>query len=345
MALREQLLAVADELRRRKVAGEKTVSISEETLVALRAAVAHQAQGPADVIPFPAAVAETAAGNAPASASPRSAPQPTAAPVRGDSAAARPAAERGGAGAALFAEPTTKPALKISSGLSGAAIPSAPTFTLPDGDKTARWNWLRDYVLSNPVCQAHVRPGKKVVLGVGSLDAKIFFCGEAPGAEEEVQGEPFVGAAGQLLTKMIKAMGVDRAQVYIGNIMNWRPELPTPPGIDQVGNRPPTAEEMAFCLPFLKAQLEIVQPEVIVALGATAAAGLLGAGSFKTLGEIRGRWQTFAGRPVMVTYHPSYLLRNNSNRAKRTVWEDLLQVMERVQFPISDKQRNFFLER
>lgn len=355
MALREQLLAVADELRRRKVAGEKTVSIAEETLVALRAAVAQQAQGPAAVIPFPAAVAETAARNEPVAASaaaPRSAPQParppaapTTAPVRGDSAAAHPAAARDGAGAAMFAEPTTKPALKISSGLSGAAIPPAPTFALPDGDKTARWNWLRDYVLSHPVCQAHVRPGKKVVLGVGSLDAKIFFCGEAPGAEEEVQGEPFVGAAGQLLTKMIKAMGVERAQVYIGNIMNWRPELPTPPGIEQVGNRPPTAEEMTFCLPFLKAQLEIVQPEVIVALGATAAAGLLGAGSFKTLGEIRGRWQTFAGRPVMVTYHPSYLLRNNSNRAKRTVWEDLLLVMERAQFPISDRQRNFFLER
>ena len=88
-----------------------------------------------------------------------------------------------------------------------------------------------------------------------------------------------------------------------------------------------------------------MQPEVIVALGATAAAGLLGAGSFKTLGEVRGSWQTFAGRPVMVTYHPSYLLRNNSNRAKRTVWEDLLQVMERAKFPISAKQRNFFLER
>ena len=109
--------------------------------------------------------------------------------------------------------------------------------------------------------------------------------------------------------------------------------------------RPPTAEEMAYCMPHMKAQLEIVQPELIVALGATAAAGLLGAGSFKTLGEIRGRWQTFAGRPVMVTYHPSYLLRNNSNRAKRVVWEDLLKVMERAQLPISEKQRNFFLER
>jgi DNA polymerase len=199
-------------------------------------------------------------------------------------------------------------------------------------------------VENDAICRAHVRPGKKVVLGVGSLDAGIFFCGEAPGAEEEMQGEPFVGPAGQLLTKMIKAMGLERSQVYIGNIMNWRPEMPTAPGIEQVGNRPPTAEEMAYCLPFLRAQIEIVQPQLVVALGASAAAGLLGPASFKALGEVRGRWHSFAGRPVMVTYHPSYLLRNNSNRSKRTVWEDLLQVMERAELPITPRQRNFFLE-
>ena len=343
MALREQLLAVADELRRRKADGEKTVSIDDATLVALRAAVAAQNRGPM-------AVAAEAAPAVPVS-------QPPAAPPDGGADFARrapaatesPAPEppRGDRGAALFGggSPAAKPAVKIASAQSGAAIPPAPVFTLPEGDKATRWAWLKDKVENDPVCRAHVRPGKKVVLGVGTLDAKIFFCGEAPGAEEEVQGEPFVGAAGQLLTKMIKAMGVDRGQVYIGNIMNWRPEMPTPHGMEQIGNRPPSAEEMAYCMPHMKAQLEIVQPELIVALGATAASGLLGAGSFKTLGEIRGRWQTFAGRPVMVTYHPSYLLRNNSNRAKRVVWEDLLKVMERAQLPISERQRNFFLER
>jgi len=144
---------------------------------------------------------------------------------------------------------------------------------------------------------------------------------------------------------MIKGMGLERSQVYIGNIMNWRPEMPTPPGLDQIGNRPPTAEEMAFCLPFLQAQLAIVQPALIVALGATAAAGLLGPGRFKALGEIRGRWHTFAGVPLMVTYHPSYLLRDQSIRKKRIVWEDLLQVMERADMPISDRQRGYFLDR
>ena len=228
---------------------------------------------------------------------------------------------------------------------SGAAIPPPPAFELPAGDKSTRWNWLRDFVINHPVCQARVRPGKKVVLGVGSVDARIFFCGEAPGADEEIQGEPFVGAAGQLLTKMIKGMGLERSQVYIGNIMNWRPEIATPAGLEQTGNRPPTAEEMAFCLPFLKAQLAIVQPAVIVALGATAAAGLLGAGTFKALGEIRGRWHAFAGVPLMVTYHPSYLLRDQSIRKKRIVWEDLLQVMEKANLPINDKQRGYFLEK
>ncbi len=369
MALREQLLAVAEELRRRKSAGEKIVSISEETLVALRAVVARQGPeamrgapaAPAAVIPFPLpAVVPASRSGVPPAAGTASRPEPAALPprpadaavrrqsepARGDTAAAaRSGDERGETGAAMFAEPTVKPVLKFASGQSGAAIPPPPAFGLPAGDKTARWTWLRDFVLTHPVCQAHVRPGKKGVLGAGSLDAKIFFCADAPGADEEVAGEPCLGDAGQLLTRMIKAMGVERAQIYIGSIMNWRPEMPTPPGMEQVGNRAPSAEELAFCLPFLRAQLEIVQPEVIVALGATAAAGLLGAGSFKTLGEVRGSWQTFAGRPVMVTYHPSYLLRNNSNRAKRTVWEDLLQVMERAQFPISAKQRNFFLER
>ena len=171
------------------------------------------------------------------------------------------------------------------------------------------------------------------------------FVGEAPGADEEIQGEPFVGPAGQLLTKMIAAMGLSRAEVYIGNIMNWRPQLPTTEGRDQVGNRPPTEDEMRYCLPYLRAQIEVVDPELLVALGSTAAQGLLGFKSFKTLGEVRGRWHDFAGKPLMVTYHPSYILREPTNRKKRLIWDDLLKVMERAALPISDKQRGYFLER
>lgn len=238
----------------------------------------------------------------------------------------------------IYFAPEIPPALS-------AGVPSPPTVVLPQGDKSSRMEWLRDRVLNDPVCRKHVRPGKQVVVGVGNLDAKIFFCGEAPGAEEEIQGEPFVGPAGQLLTRMIQAMGIKREEVYIGNIMNWRPELPTAPGREQEGNRPPTAEELKYCLPFLEAQLQIVNPQVIVALGSTAAQGLLGVGSFKTLGEIRGRWKLFAGKPVMVTYHPSYILRNASNRSKRAIWEDLLKVMERVDMAITEKQQRYFLEK
>ncbi len=228
---------------------------------------------------------------------------------------------------------------------SSETLPPPPRIELPEGDKRKRWDALWEKVRNDPVCKAHVRPGKQVVLGVCNLDARIFFCGEAPGAEEEEQGEPFVGPAGQLLTKMIQGMGLKRGDVYIGNIMNWRPQLPLTSGGVQVGNRPPTPEEMTYCLPYLKAQLEIVNPEIIVALGATAVTGLFGAGSFRTLGEIRSQWKQFAGKPVMVTYHPSYILRNPTNRSKRAIWEDLLKVMERASLPVSDKQRNFFLEK
>jgi DNA polymerase len=170
------------------------------------------------------------------------------------------------------------------------------------------------------------------------VDAEIFFCGEAPGSDEETIGEPFVGRAGQLLTKIIYAMGLERSAVYIANIMNWRPEMPT-----DVGNRPPTQEEMNFCLPFLLGQIEIVKPKVSVALGATAVSGLLGRDSSRRMRDIRGKWTTFAGIPLMATFHPSYLLRNNTNSAKRIVWEDMLEVMGKVGLPISARQSGYFL--
>ncbi len=220
----------------------------------------------------------------------------------------------------------------------GQDLGTPPGFQLPKGDKQKRWDALREIVLNCPTCQENVREGYQIVFGVGNLDADIFFCGEAPGADEEEKGEPFVGKAGQLLDKMINAMGLAREDVYIGNIMNWRPQLPT-----RVGNRPPTLEEIRFCLPYLKAQVEVVKPKLIVALGATAAKGLLGPSSFRSLGEVKGEWREFEKTPVLATYHPSYLLRNDSKRDKRSAWEDLLKVMERCGLPISDRQRGYFL--
>ena len=208
---------------------------------------------------------------------------------------------------------------------------------LPHDTKQEQYEWLKSLVLNDEECLKHVRPGKKLVFGVGNLDAELFFCGEAPGADEEEQGEPFVGRAGKLLTKIISAMGLSRDSVYISNIMNWRPEMPT-----EVGNRPPTQQEMAFCLPYLRAQIKIVQPKVIIALGATSVKGLTGDESIR-MHDIRGKWMLFEDIPLIPTFHPSYLLRNNTNATKRLVWEDMLEAMSKVGLPISEKQKRYFL--
>ena len=304
--MRASLTAIAAELKRLKALGVRTLPVSDASLQQLRAAVGRRTQAGPAVPPAPAP-------------------------------AAAPASKAYETPARTYA---TKP---VETG--AAPIPEPQPFTLPEGDKPTRWAALKAHVTNDPVCRAHVRPGKQVVLGVGSLDARIMFVGEAPGAEEEVQGEPFVGPAGQLLTKMIGAMGLQRADVYIGNIMNWRPEMPLDARGVQFGNRPPTEQELHYCLPYLKAQIEVVNPELLVALGSTAAQGLLGFGTFKALGEVRGRWKEFAGKPLMVTYHPSYILRNQSNRSKRMIWEDLLQVMEHAGLTVSERQRGFFLDR
>jgi DNA polymerase len=307
--MRESLTAITEELQRLKQAGVTTVSVTDETLERLRRALSRRAaERPAErPVSAPAPVATP--------------PPPAPGPIREATRTAPPTA------------PVPEP------------LRTPPEVRLPAGSKPERWAALQALVEGDPCCRAHLRPGKRVVLGVGSLDAALMFVGEAPGAEEEIQGEPFVGPAGQLLTRMIVAMGVAREEVYIGNIMNWRPGLPTAEGQEQVGNRPPTAGELAYCLPFLRAQVEVVAPRFLVALGATAAQGLLGAGAFKTLGEVRGRWHDFGGIPLMVTYHPSYILREPTPRRKRLIWEDLLQVMERAGLPVSDRQRGYFLER
>lgn len=316
--MRTALNALTDELRRLKATGQKAVSVSPESLARLQKAVA----------------ARRSTEGAVKSSEPKFQPVAKESPtVPTIAAAPRPRIE-----------PPVVPAM-ASPPPAASTLPPPPAVTLPDGDKAARWAALLQLVTNDPVCRAHARPGKKVVLGVGNLDAQIMFVGEAPGAEEEIQGEPFVGPAGQLLTKMIGAMGLKRSDVYIGNIMNWRPDLPLSGSGMQVGNRPPTQEEMSYCLPFLRAQIEIVQPSLLVALGSTAAQGLLGFGTFKALGEVRGRWKDFSGKPLLVTYHPSYILRSQSNRSKRMIWEDLLKVMERAELPISEKQRGYFLEK
>jgi len=206
------------------------------------------------------------------------------------------------------------------------------------GTKLERIEQLRAAVAPCIKCPQLARTRTQTVFGVGNVDARMMFVGEAPGADEDRQGEPFVGKAGQLLTKIIETMGVRRSDVFIANILKCRPDMP--PG--ESGNRRPSAIEMQTCLPYLRAQIEIIKPSVLVALGAVAMEGLLG--TVEPMARLRGRWHEFEGIPLMATYHPAYLLRNQSLGEKRKVWEDMLLVMERVGLAISEKQRGYFLK-
>jgi uracil-DNA glycosylase len=165
-------------------------------------------------------------------------------------------------------------------------------------------------------CAELSRCRHSVVFGVGNSAAEVMFIGEAPGADEDAQGEPFVGRAGQLLTKIIEAMGYTRDDVYITNIIKCRPPQ----------NRTPLPDEVANCLPYVLRQIELIQPRVIVALGATALRALLDVQLGIT--KMRGHWYTFRDIPIMPTFHPAYLLRNPA--AKREVWEDMQEVVKRL---------------
>ena len=165
------------------------------------------------------------------------------------------------------------------------------------------------------LCGLHMTRSRTVP-GVGRTGPDVMFIGEAPGADEDAQGLPFVGRAGQLLTKMIEAMGFSRDEVFIANILKCRPP----------GNRPPTPQEMEVCMPFLRRQIALVRPKVLVALGATATQGLLR--TENRISQLRGRWMSFEGIPLMPTFHPSYLLRMPA--AKRDAWADLLLVLKHL---------------
>jgi len=168
-------------------------------------------------------------------------------------------------------------------------------------------------------CKLH-KTRTNIVFGVGSPEARLMFVGEAPGEDEDLQGYPFVGKAGQLLTKMIEAMGLRREDVYICNTVKCRPP----------NNRNPEPDELLACEPFLKGQLGAVKPEAIVTLGKFAAQALLREQTPIT--RLRGQWREYEGIPVMPTFHPAYLLRSPAEKGK--VWADLTQVMKRLRIPI-----------
>ena len=187
---------------------------------------------------------------------------------------------------------------------------------LESSDPASGLRLIREDIGDCTRCRLHKQGRKQIVFGVGNPRAELMFIGEAPGADEDEQGEPFVGRAGQLLNNMMKAMGLRREDIYIANIIKCRPP----------GNRTPERDECETCSPFLMRQIEVIGPKAIVALGAVAAKTLLAINA--PMSELRGQWYDFRGTKLAVTYHPAYLLRDP--RQKKEAWKDLQMVMKEL---------------
>jgi uracil-DNA glycosylase family 4 len=218
----------------------------------------------------------------------------------------------------------------------------ARVLTVEGATNAAKLARVRELAVAAPEARGLGTLRETMVFAVGNPDAKLMLIGEAPGYQEERQGEPFVGPAGEKLTLILKAMGLGREDVYISNICKFRPAIEE--GGDQgTRNRKPTEVEMRSCLPFVLTEIDIIQPQCLVALGATAAEGL---GLTGAVGSLRGKRHEVSGIPTVVTYHPSYVLREekmgDGTRVKRQVWEDMMMAMELLGMPISAKQRGYF---
>jgi DNA polymerase len=204
-------------------------------------------------------------------------------------------------------------------------IPAPPQVAdaTPPADRAAALELIREEIGECTRCPLHAGRNK-LVFGDGSPNARLMFVGEGPGADEDAQGLPFVGKAGQLLNNMITAMGLKRDEVYIANVVKCRPP----------GNRVPEQEEGATCSPFLFRQIDVVRPEVLVALGATAATWLLG--RRQPLAGLRGRVHSVRGTKLIITYHPAYLLRDP--RQKKEAWADLQIAMQELGLKLPSKK-------
>lgn len=223
----------------------------------------------------------------------------------------QPVTETSQADESVVSEPVPREEPVMVSGresLFDAALP-----VVPAENKPAALKIISDDIGDCTRCRLHLGR-KKIVFGVGNIDADLMFVGEGPGADEDEQGEPFVGRAGQLLNNMISAMGLNRQDVYIANVVKCRPP----------GNRTPERDECDTCGPFLLRQIEVIRPKVVVALGAVAAKYLLAIND--SMANLRGRWYECKGAKLAVTYHPAYLLRDP--RQKKEAWKDLQMVMK-----------------
>ena len=216
--------------------------------------------------------------------------------------------------------PAPGPVAQAAVSIAAAPRPVTPAAPMTTGDGPTRLSVLAERVAACTKCVLHEQR-KQTVFARGNPEAELCFVGEGPGADEDEQGAPFVGKAGQLLDRMIVAMGYRPEDVYVCNVVKCRPP----------NNRKPEPDEMAACLPYLSEQLDVVAPRVIVALGGTAAQGLIGAPVSIT--RIRGEWRLYrTSIPMMPTFHPAYLLRNPA--AKREVWADLQAVLHKLGRPL-----------
>ncbi len=320
-----QLLdATIHHLQNLKARGVRYVTVSQEVLDSLTRG---------QPVTVRSQVGASAAAPTKPAASPVIPRQPVSEPV--PARVSQTAAVRSQTGGGESPGTGAQPAL-LHSPSEGGLVPR-PKMLSPEA-KAEAFAELRQRVMPCVKCAHLAASRKNVVFGVGDINARLMFVGEAPGADEDTQGEPFVGKAGQLLTRIIETMGLSRDSVYIANILKCRPDTPG----QSAGNRKPTLEEMQTCIPYLHEQIDLIGPEVIVALGATAVEGLLG----KTIGitRLRGNWRTYRGIPLMPTYHPAYLLRNQALSEKRRVWEDMLAVMVKLALPISERQKGYFLK-
>jgi uracil-DNA glycosylase len=210
-------------------------------------------------------------------------------------------------------DPSVELALQPVAETTSAKSQSSVTLLPVNSDKPSALKLIREDIGDCTRCRLH-KGRTNLVFGVGNVNADLMFVGEGPGADEDAQGEPFVGRAGQLLNNMISAMGIEREDVYIANVVKCRPP----------SNRTPEKDECDTCSPFLMRQIDVIQPKVIVALGAVAAKNLLAVND--SMSNLRGRWYDFRNSKLLVTYHPAYLLRDP--RQKKEAWKDLQMVMK-----------------
>jgi DNA polymerase len=259
------------------------------------------------------------AGNAPRGAPAAGGPATRPPPAESRTAAVPPPVSPRSAVAEDAPMPRAKPAPALA-GMSSLSRPYPTDIPSDAAGRQRLLDELNQQVRACKLCTLLARQRTQTVFGVGNPAASVVFFGEAPGADEDRQGEPFVGRAGQLLTKIIEACTWKRSDVYIMNVLKCRPP----------DNRNPEPDETANCRPYFERQLEILQPPYIVCVGAVPAQALLE--TTESVGKLRSRWHRYRGSKVLVTYHPSYLLRNPA--AKKYVWEDMQLLLKDMGIPI-----------